>query len=95
MSRAFFRRQFQFMQSRINDAKQRGIFARIFAWFMLGIFLIIGISIFIVVLLLSWLLIPIHLWRQRRRFQQTQQRGNGTAPRGNTIEGDVIDKKED
>ena len=89
MNKAFFRRQFEHMQSRFNQAKQRGVFARIFAWLMLGVLLVVGLALFVFFLLLSWLLIPIHLWRQRKQFQQRPPNN------GQTIEGDVVDKRED
>ena len=53
----------------------------------------IGLTIFVFMLLLSWLLIPLYLWRQRQFIKRSQARTTQSSE-GQTIEAEVISKRE-
>ncbi|CUS49069.1 MAG: Integral peroxisomal membrane peroxin [Idiomarinaceae bacterium HL-53] len=94
MNNAFFRRQFSFVQNKLKEANRQGIFQRALAWLLLGFMLVIGLTIFVFMLLLSWLLIPLYLWRQRQFIKRSQARTTQSSE-GQTIEAEVISKRED
>ncbi|MEH8019753.1 MULTISPECIES: hypothetical protein [Rheinheimera] len=90
--------QWQQMFARRQSA---GPLQRLLAWFILGVMLLAGAAILIFMLLLSWILIPIFLFRQRAKinaWQKQQQAAaeQASAQQGHTvIEGEVINKRED
>lgn len=68
MYRSRFKAYTAAMQNKLKEANSSGIFARIIAWLVLGLLLVVGVVLFIFMLLLSWLLIPIMIWRGKRRM---------------------------
>lgn len=109
MYRSRFKAYTAAMQNKLKEANNSGVFARIIAWVVLGMLLVIGIAVFVFMLLLSWLLIPIMIWRGKKRmagFQNqakqhgaAQQNAEPTAHRnqpkqGRVFDAEVIDKSE-
>lgn len=104
-----FRRQTGSWQQRWQQQQQAGPIQRLLAWLVMGIVLLFGAMLMLVLLVFSWLLIPILLWRYRRKMrafqqaaQQAQQHYQGqssesrdTPSSNRVIEGEVLDKKED
>ncbi|MCH8538874.1 MAG: hypothetical protein LAT66_14015 [Alkalimonas sp.] len=104
-----FRRQTGSWQQRWQQQQRGGPVQRLIAWLIMGIVLLFGAMLMLVLLVFSWLLIPILLWRYRRKMrafqqaaQQAQQQYQGQAnePEAGAsshrvIEGEVLDKKED
>ncbi|WP_126805506.1 hypothetical protein [Aliidiomarina shirensis] len=90
------------MQNKLKAANNSGFFARIIAWMVLGLLLVVGLAVFIFMLLLSWLLIPIMIWRGKRRMAgyqnqaaaQRQQGRHDSTQKGRVFEAEVIDKSE-
>lgn len=98
-----FKQQGQQWQQLFVRRQQGGVLQRIIAWLMLGLMLFIGVAVLVFMLLLSWILIPILLWRHRARVkawqQQRQQNTQGQYQQPDsgqqTIEGEVLHKRED
>ena len=83
MYRSRFKAYTAAMQNKLKEANNSGIFARLLAWVMLGMLLVVGLAVFVVMLLLSWLLIPIMIWRAKHRmadFQRRAQNANASSP---------------
>lgn len=98
-----FKQQGQQWQQLFVRRQQGGVIQRLLAWLMLGLMLFIGVAVLVFMLLLSWILIPILLWRHRARVkawqQQRQQHTQGQYQQSDsgqqTIEGEVLHKRED
>jgi flagellar biosynthesis/type III secretory pathway M-ring protein FliF/YscJ len=104
-----FRRQTGSWQQRWQRQQNAGPVQRLIAWLVMGIVLLFGAMLMLVLLVFSWLLIPILLWRYRRKmraFQQAAQQAQqqhqqqshdrqGQDSSHRVIEGEVLDKKED
>lgn len=95
MSKNAINERMQHFREQLQQQQQRGLLQRIFAWLLLGVVLIFGLTLLVVSLLLSWLLIPIMLYRnrQRRQAQDQQQPHSRKSSAGEVIEGEVVDKK--
>lgn len=95
MSRNNLNERMQHFRESVQQQQQRGWLQRIFAWLLLGLVLVFGLTLLVISLLLSWLLIPIMLYRnhQRRRTQQQTHRGAGHSSSGEVIEGEIVDKE--
>lgn len=101
-----FKQQASAWQRQFAQRQRGNIFQRILAWLVLGVMLVVAAALLLFMLLLSWLVIPIVIYRYRqkmRRFAQAaQQAGYGqaeqqqAAARGDSrvIEGEVIRKDE-
>ena len=92
---AAWQRQFQL--------QHRGSFLqRVLAWLVLGVMLLVGAFLLLFALVLSWVLIPILIFRHRHRmrkfrdqagqYQQQHENQNHTRTGGQVIEGEVIHK---
>lgn len=97
-----FKQQSQQWQHLFARKQQGGPLQRLLAWLLLGLMLFIGLSVLVFMLLLSWILIPILLfrhrakvkaWQQRHQAAQSQQREPASGQ--HTIEGEVLQKRED
>lgn len=92
-----FNERMQHFRAQMHQQQQRGPVQRIFAWLLLGLVLIIGLTLLVVSLLLSWLLIPLMLYRGRQRRRAEQQArassSDGSQRRhSQVIEGEIVDK---
>ncbi|MBU2112717.1 MAG: hypothetical protein KKE94_02970 [Gammaproteobacteria bacterium] len=97
-----FKQQGQQWQQVFARGRSGGPLQRILAWLLLGLMLFIGMAVLVFMLLLSWILIPILLFRHRARvkaWQQRQQAAQGQHSQHSsgqhTIEGEVLHKRED
>lgn len=106
-----FKRQTGNWQQRWQPPQNAGPVQRLLAWLVMGIVLLFGAMLILVLLVFSWLLIPILLWRYRRKMrafrqaaeqaQQHYQAQTGepqdtrSTQSSRVIEGEVLDKKED
>lgn len=98
MASYFFSQQAQGWQQMFRRSQSGGFFSRLLAWLVLGVALTIGLIVVMSVLLLSWLLIPVLLFKKRRAANARQFQADGAyarhAPRGEVIEGVVTEVKE-
>ena len=82
-------------------SRSGGPLQRILAWLFLGLMLFVGLTILMFMLVLSWILIPIMLFRHRAKVkawqQRQQQAGTGNAAAGShqVIEGEVLQRREE
>ena len=101
-----FRQQAQNWQQQFRQVQSAGLLQRIFAWILLGLVMMLSLAILLVVVLLSWILIPLMLYRARKQMRKAQQAGNqhqqfsqrsSRQSRHEThiIEGEIISRKED
>ena len=97
-----FKQQSQQWQQHFARRQHGGPLQRLFAWLLLGLMLFVGLALLVFMLLLSWILIPILLFRHRAKvkaWQQRQQTTQGQAGESGsgqqTIEGEVLHKREE
>lgn len=97
-----FKQQSQQWQQVFARRQHGGPLQRVLAWLLLGLMLFIGVAVLVFMLLLSWILIPILLFRHRAKvkaWQQRQQQAHGqhsqSASGQQTIEGEVLHKREE
>ncbi|WP_292756103.1 hypothetical protein [Methylophaga sp. UBA2689] len=101
-----FRQQAQNWQQQFRQVQSAGLLQRIFAWILLGLVMMLSLAILVVVVLLSWILIPLMLYRARKQMRKAQQAGSqhqqfsqrsSRQSRHEThiIEGEIISRKED
>lgn len=106
-----FSRQNGQWQKLWRQQQAAGPLQRILAWLVMGVLLVAGFVLLLVMLLLSWLLIPLFYWRyrkkmrafqqaaqqaQRQAHQQYQQQADQQSSAGHrVIEGEVVGKKEE
>ncbi|WP_293779188.1 hypothetical protein [uncultured Oxalicibacterium sp.] len=74
MTSFFFSQQANGWQQMIRRSQSGGFFSRLFAWLMLGVMMAVGLLVVVTVLLLSWLLIPVLLYKKRRAMEQMRQK---------------------
>lgn len=100
MSQNPLNERMRYFREQLQQQQQRGLLQRVFAWLLLGVVLFVGLTLLVISLLLSWLLIPIMLYRNRQRRQAAHQAQKSAEsykqpPRqSRVIEGEVIDKSE-
>lgn len=80
-------------------SRRGGPLQRVLAWLFLGLLLFVGVTLLLVMLVLSWILIPFMLFRHRAKIkawqQRQQQHSNASSSTRTVIEGEVIQKRED
>lgn len=103
-----FRQQASAWQRQFKLRQQGGFLQRLLAWLVLGVMLLVGAFFLLFALVLSWVLIPILLFRHRQRLrrfreqahqaQQHAQQHNARSQQGGgsgyIIEGEVVHKDE-
>ncbi|MDT8310141.1 MAG: hypothetical protein RQ732_01725 [Methylophaga sp.] len=99
MNSAFFRRQMAAMQTQFRQSQSGSWLQRIFVWLMLGVLMVFSLAALLFLLLLSWLLVPLMIFRARRmmrRQRQAFQEQPNTARQQNAhvIEGEVVDREQ-
>ena len=87
---SYFRQQAAALQYTLQQQQSAGWLKRLFAWLILGLALMVGFAMMMVVLLLSWLLIPLMIYRARKRIQ-VKQNASDASPYSNVIEGEIVD----
>lgn len=88
-----FKQQAAAWQNYMQQQQSGGLIQRLFAWLILGIALMVGLGVMVVVLLLSWLLIPVMIYRARKRMKATQS-GTTYANDSDVIEGEIVNESE-
>lgn len=97
MASFLFGQHAQGWQQMFRRSQSGGFFSRLFAWLILGFVLMVGLLLVVTVLLLSWLLIPVLLYKRRRAMkarvdaEHTYQQ----SAHGDIIEGVITEVKED
>ena len=97
MNSAFFRQQWAAMQAQLRQSQSGSWLKRILVWLLLGVLMIFSLAALLFLLLLSWLLVPLMIYRGRRmmRKQQTAQQNKSSRRHDNhIIEGEIISREE-
>ena len=97
-----FRQQAAAWQQQFKMRQQGSVLQRLLAWLLLGVILLVGAFFLLFALVLSWVLIPIILYRHRRRMRQFRQHAAHAQSHasarsdqpGAIIEGEVLSKEE-
>jgi flagellar biosynthesis/type III secretory pathway M-ring protein FliF/YscJ len=86
MFNSSFRQQAAAWQQQFSQRQRGNIVQRVLAWLVLGVMLVIAAAILLFMLLLSWLVIPIVIYRYRkkmRRFTEAaRQHAEQNQPQG-------------
>lgn len=97
MASFLFSQHAQGWQQMFRRSQSGGFFSRLFAWLMLGAVLMVGLLLIVTVLLLSWLLIPVLMYKRRRalKARSEAERHYRQASQGDIIDAVVREVKED
>lgn len=96
MASFLFSQQAQGWQQMFRRSQSGGFFSRLIAWLALGLVLAVGLVVVVTVLLLSWLLIPVLLFKKRKAVKARfdAERAYRQQSQGDIIEGVVTEIKE-
>lgn len=97
MASFLFSQHAQGWQQMFRRSQSGGFFSRLFAWLMLGAVLVVGLLLIVTVLLLSWLLIPVLMYKRRRalKARSEAERHYRQSSQGDIIDAVVREVKED
>lgn len=97
MASFLFSQHAQGWQQMFRRSQSGGFFSRLVAWLMLGAALTVGLLLVVAVLLLSWLLIPVLMYKRRRALKARAgtQSAYRQSSQGDIIEGVVTEIKDD
>jgi hypothetical protein len=99
-----FQQQTQQWQALFRQRQQGSLLSRMLMWLVAGIMLVFAMGVLLFVLMLSWLLIPVFLYKRHQLrkqgksfFQQAQQhqQSRSSEGTGRVIEGEVLERKND
>lgn len=99
-----FQQQSQQWQALFRQKQQGSFLSRVLLWLVAGIMLVFAMGVLLFVLMLSWLLIPVFLYKRHQLrkqgksfFQQArqQQQSSSSESSGRVIEGEVLERKSD
>lgn len=101
-----FRQQTQAWQQQFRQLQSAGLLQRIFAWIILGLVMMLTLTLLVFVVLLSWILIPLMLYRARRQMRKATEAGQQqqqfyrqhkqqSQNESNIIEGEIISRRDD
>jgi glucan phosphoethanolaminetransferase (alkaline phosphatase superfamily) len=96
MASFLFTQQAQGWQQMFRRSQSGGFVSRLIAWLALGLILAVGLLVVVTVLLLSWLLIPLLMFKKRKLAKaRYASRNSGQSVQGDVIEGVVTEIRED
>jgi hypothetical protein len=95
MASFLFTQQTQAWQQMFRRSQSGGFMSRLFAWLVLGLVLAVGLLFVVTVLLLSWLLIPLLMYKKRKLAKGRFARTRVQPHQGDVIDGAIIEVKED
>lgn len=96
MASFLFSQHAQGWQQMFRRSQTGGFFSRLFAWLVLGLLLTVGLLVIMTVLLLSWLLIPVLLYKKRSALKAARnaaERAYRRPAEGDIIEGGITEVK--
>lgn len=86
-------------QQMFRRSQSGGFFSRLIAWLALGLLLAVGLLVVVSVLLLSWLLIPVLLFKKRSALKAAREAADRAYYRrpaqGDVIDGVIVEVKDD
>jgi UPF0716 family protein affecting phage T7 exclusion len=99
-----YQQQAQQWQALFRQKQQGSFLGRVLLWLVAGIMLVFAMGVLLFVLMLSWLLIPVFLYKRHQLrkqgksfFHQAQQhqQQRSSESSGRVIEGEVLERKSD
>lgn len=97
MNSDFFRQQWATMQAKFRQSQSGSWLKRIFIWLLLGVLMVFSLLALLFLLLLSWLLVPLMIFRARRMLRRQQTARHKTSGRrqdDRIIEGEIVSREE-
>ena len=97
MNSAFFRQQWAAMQAQLRQSQSGSWLKRILVWLLLGVLMVFSLAALLFLVLLSWLLVPLMIYRGRRMMRRQQTAGqqkNRHRHDDHIIEGEIISREE-
>ncbi|KKL00172.1 hypothetical protein EIK76_00890 [Rheinheimera mesophila] len=95
-----YQQQAQQWQALFRQKQQGSFLSRVLLWLVAGIMLVFAMGVLLFVLMLSWLLIPVFLYKRHQLrkqgksfFHQAQQQSSQNS--GRVIEGEVLERSSD
>ena len=95
-----YQQQAQQWQALFRQKQQGSFLSRVLLWLVAGIMLVFTMGVLLFVLMLSWLLIPVFLYKRHQLrkqgksfFHQAQQQSSQNS--GRVIEGEVLERSSD
>ena len=95
-----YQQQAQQWQALFRQKQQGSFLSRVLPWLVAGIMLVFAMGVLLFVLMLSWLLIPVFLYKRHQLrkqgksfFHQAQQQSSQNS--GRVIEGEVLERSSD
>ena len=95
-----YQQQAQQWQALFRQKQQGSFLSRVLLWMVAGIMLVFAMGVLLFVLMLSWLLIPVFLYKRHQLrkqgksfFHQAQQQSSQNS--GRVIEGEVLERSSD
>ena len=73
MNSAFFRQKWAALQAQLRQSQSGNWLKRLLVWLMLGVLMVFSLAALLFLLLLSWLLVPLMIYRTRRMMHRQQQ----------------------
>jgi lipopolysaccharide/colanic/teichoic acid biosynthesis glycosyltransferase len=99
-----YQQQAQQWQALFRQKQQGSLLSRLLLWLVAGIMLVFAMGVLLVVLMLSWLLIPVLLYKRHQLRKQGKsffrqagqyQQSSSSETTGRVIEGEVLERKND
>ena len=95
-----YQQQAQQWQALFRQKQQGSFLSRVLLWLVAGIMLVFAMGVLLFVLMLSWLLIPVFLYKRHQLrkqgksfFHQAQRQSSQNS--GRVIEGEVLERSSD
>jgi hypothetical protein len=94
MASFLFTQQSQAWQQMFRRSQSGSFMSRLFAWLALGLILAVGLLFVVTVLLLSWLLIPLLMFK-KRKLAKSRAGASPVRARGDVIDGMIVEVREE
>ncbi len=97
LNSAFFRQRWTAIQAQLKQSQSGNWLKRLLVWLMLGVLMLFSLAALLCLLLLSWLLVPLVIFRTRRMMRRQQhayqeQSHTHRQQNENVIEGEIVDR---
>jgi len=93
MASFLFTQQSQAWQQMFRRSQSGSLMSRLLAWLALGLVLAVGLLFVVTVLLLSWLLIPLLMFK-KRKLAKNRAAASRPQARGDVIDGVIVEVEE-
>ncbi|HEX2604620.1 MAG TPA: hypothetical protein VHL60_08105 [Oxalicibacterium sp.] len=95
MASFLFTQQSHAWQQMFRRSQSGSFMSRLLAWLALGLILAVGLLFVVTVLLLSWLLIPLLMFKKRKLAKSRAAAGSPIRGQGEVIDGMIVEIREE